>query len=52
MSAGLVGNPGPFAKCTEAQFQANGCPGSSQVGTATAGTDLLTASGSIYNLAP
>jgi hypothetical protein len=50
LPAGLVGNPGPFAKCTEAQFKSvTGCPGSSQVGSASANG---LASGGVFNMAP
>jgi hypothetical protein len=50
LPAGLVGNPGPFAKCTEAQFTSlTGCPASSQVGSASANG---LASGGVFNMAP
>jgi hypothetical protein len=50
LPAGLVGNPAPFAQCTETQFQANGCPTTSQVGTASANNGL--ASGGVFNMVP
>jgi hypothetical protein len=50
LPAGLVGNPGPFAKCTEAQFKSvTGCPASSQVGSASANG---LAAGGVFNMAP
>jgi hypothetical protein len=50
LPAGLVGNPGPFAQCTETQFQNNACPTASQVGTASANNGL--ASGGVFNMVP
>jgi hypothetical protein len=50
LPAGLVGNPGPFAQCTEAQFQSDACPAGSRVGDASANGGV--ASGGVFNLVP
>jgi uncharacterized protein YcnI len=49
LPAGLVGNPQPFARCSETQFRNDQCPAGSQVGSASANG---LASGGVYNLAP
>ena len=56
LPAGLVGNPRATAPCTRAQFDADSCPASAQVGTTTVHVTSLglpqDASGQIYVLEP
>jgi hypothetical protein len=51
---GLVGNPQAVPRCTQAEFTAIliACPAGSDVGDVTVGTNVLPASGNVYNLAP
>jgi hypothetical protein len=49
---GLVGNPNAAARCPLQTFRTGGCPGSSQVGHASATTFLGPLSGGVYNLEP
>jgi hypothetical protein len=54
---GLIGNPLATPLCTQAQFQADTCPASTQVGTTTVTATVLgllqsPADGSIYNIVP
>src|SRR3954452_10921695 len=58
LPAGLVGNPRATTPCTRAQFDADGCPASTQVGTTTVhvttlgGLIPLDAPGQVYLLTP
>jgi hypothetical protein len=61
LPAGLVGNPNAAAKCSQADFDADACPGNSVVGTVTnsvTATPLgllpttLTLTDSVFNVAP
>src|SRR3954462_14339164 len=57
LPAGLVGNPRAAAACTHAQFDADACPASAQVGTTTVhvttlGLLPLDAPGQVYLLEP
>jgi len=54
---GLIGNPLATPLCTQAQFQADTCPASTQLGTTTVTATVLgllqtPADGSIYNVVP
>jgi hypothetical protein len=57
---GLVGDPTAADRCSEANFQADSCPPSSQVGTQSATADLIVGpistpqqlNGEVYNLQP
>jgi hypothetical protein len=51
---GLVGNPEAVPRCTQAEFTAIliACPAGSDVGDVTVGTNVLPASGNVYNLEP
>lgn len=54
LPAGFVGNPNATTKCTDAELDANSCPGSSQIGTLllSATVNLFGSGVSVYNMVP
>jgi hypothetical protein len=56
---GLVGDPSSKPRCTQAAFQADGCPAATRVGTTSVRTVIpplailpITATGDVYNVVP